>query len=190
MGRFAANHGDLIIAAVGCDLFVCYTVEFAVPRGPVAPRHKVGVEPNDVGTGPVVDGERDAARLSPQVLDAPLRKLNKVFYSCTPKTVEGLIVVADNANVLVPRCQSEKEPFLDCVGVLVFVNDDVSKDVARALKAVQYLVCPLLKQGKIREGDSIPVDKGSLVPSVERDQEIEVSGAEPVALCVGSKLSI
>ena len=68
-------------------------------------------------------------RLPPEQLGAAIWEGEEVVDGCAAETVERLIVVADDAEVLRAPREPEVELLLDGVGVLVLVDDDVLEDL-------------------------------------------------------------
>ena len=93
-----------------------------VPVRVVADDRRGGIE--DLGGGPVVLLQLDDAGVRVVLLE-----LEDVADVGAPPPVDGLVVVADHAEVPVALRQQAQQPVLDAIGVLVLVDEDVTEAI-------------------------------------------------------------
>ena len=131
-GGSGGDDGRSLVRAGSVDHFVLDAVGDAGRPGPAAPVHERRVEVDDALAGAVVARKRDGSGLRRQMGMAPSRELDEVFDGGTAEAIEGLVVVAHDADVFVAGRELEEEALLDGVGVLVLVDDDVLEDTTGA----------------------------------------------------------
>ena len=90
--------------------------------------------------GAVVDREVDSPCPHAEVRFTATLKLDEILYGCSAEAIEGLIIVANDANVLASLRQAEEDPFLDRVRVLILVDDYMGEYVASNLVLDEVLV--------------------------------------------------
>ena len=79
------------------------------------------------------------------------RKLQNIAHGCAPKAVEGLIFIANHAQVGGRGGQLPNNLFLNIVGILVLVHEHVAKlrdDFLLACGTMQKRVCRFQQGGK------------------------------------------
>jgi len=96
--------------------------------GPIAETDELVVKINNFAARTVVGRKDDRLRGEVQILLTTIGELNEVLDCRTSKTVEGLVVIADHAEVFGAFGELEEDLFLDGVGVLVLIDDDVFED--------------------------------------------------------------
>jgi hypothetical protein len=124
----------------------------AAGAGPVVLGDERRVCLHDAAPRPVVDAELNSSRLDAERVRAALRELDEVLDCRATEAIERLVVVADDANVLRAAGEPEEDALLDCIGVLVLVDDDVLEAVHRAVVHEQRAVRSALKE---REVDAV-----------------------------------
>ena len=98
---------------------------FAVDFFPIRLVDECGIEINNFLFRAIVCVEVDTGWLFTEEIQAPRFKLNEVLDRSSPKTIESLIVVANHADVLTLFCKFEIDLFLNGIGILILVDDDV-----------------------------------------------------------------
>ena len=178
------DDGGSLVFAVRLDLLVddavvlCF-VFFISPDGRV---DESGVESDDALAGAVVGVEVEASRFDAEVLEAARFELDEIFDGGTAEAVESLVVVADDADVLVTPGELEEDGFLDGVGVLVLVDDDVLENASGLLRFPEVVEGPLLEEGEVDLLDAFVDVEALLVGFIHAEERFEhvIFGADRV----------
>src|SRR5262249_31939564 len=138
------------VLTVRLDILGCDAVK-ALPvfSAPITLVNEAFVERNDLPPRAVIDVERDLTRFTPEILPAAFGKLDEIFDAGCAETIEGLVVVTDDAKVLGAARQLEEEKFLNSIRVLILVNDDVFEYPARTVHIIEGFERALLQEGEI-----------------------------------------
>src|SRR6266496_6068165 len=116
---------------------------------PVASLHKIGIETDNTYTGSIVRREWNLTGRCSKIPLTALRKLDKIFYRGPTKAVECLIIITYYTNIAVASSELEEETFLDSIGILVFVNEDMLEYALCASVALEHLQGSLLEERKV-----------------------------------------
>ena len=131
---------------------------------------------------PVVGGQRDFGRVIVEFARAALGAVDEVLDGGATEPVERLIVVADDAHVVVFARQFEEDALLDGIRVLVFVDDDVRERFARPLGIAQKLIRAHLQA---REVDLLVLEEQALVFGIHQQEFAQVIILWQASQCVG-----
>lgn len=108
-------------------------------------------------------GSEVGAELTDVAVGKPARELEDVANAGAAESVESLVVVAGDCQVLVMAGEGQEDLFLDVVGVLILVDDDVGdvhRDVVPYVGFLEEFPCRALQVGEVGEAmalESLPV---------------------------------